>query len=193
MTAVRGRLASTALAAVLIGGIAAPVAVLAPVAAAHSVLTSVEPQDGATLDASPDRVALTFNEDINQAFASVAVTSGDGGTNLVVGEPAVEGPTVTADLDGLADGAYTVGYRVTSSDGHVVSGSSVFTVESAGGEADADGQATQEQGPDDQATDDQVEEASDEASPRVNPALWVVGGLAVLLIGGAFLLLRRGN
>ncbi|MET3860867.1 methionine-rich copper-binding protein CopC [Dietzia sp. 2505] len=192
MTAVRARLASTALAVTMIVGAAAPATVLAPVAAAHSVLVSVEPQDGATLETSPDRVSLTFNEEINQNFASVAVTTGDDRTNLVVGEPTVEGETVTVTVDDLADGAYTVGYRVTSADGHVVSGSSVFTVQSAAG---ATGVPAEDPVGDrsDPAENQVADETSGEASSGVDPALWVVGGLAVLLIGGAFVLLRRGN
>ncbi|WP_244192627.1 DUF6474 family protein [Dietzia lutea] len=74
-------------------------------------------------------------------FASVAVTAGDDRTNRVTGEPMVDGETVTARVDDLAPGAYTVGYRVTSADGHVVSGSSVFTVADAEGGAGADGGA----------------------------------------------------
>ncbi|GAA1054213.1 copper resistance protein CopC [Dietzia natronolimnaea] len=195
MTAIRTRLASTALAVTMIVGAAAPATVLAPVAAAHSVLVSVDPQDGATLETSPGRVSLTFNEEINQNFASVAVTTGDDRTSLTVGEPTVEGETVTVAVDDdLADGAYTIGYRVTSADGHVVSGSSVFTVRSAAagsGEATATPGATGEQS--DPAENQVADETSGEASSGVDPALWVVGGLAVLLIGGAFVLLRRGN
>ncbi|MBB1024875.1 copper resistance protein CopC, partial [Dietzia sp. DQ12-76] len=67
MSGVRTRWTSGVLAAAVIaGGAAVPATVLVPVAAAHSVLVSVEPEDGATLDASPDQVALTFNEEINQ-------------------------------------------------------------------------------------------------------------------------------
>ncbi|MDO8393522.1 MAG: copper resistance protein CopC [Dietzia sp.] len=198
MTPIRARLASTALAATMIVGAAAPATVLAPVAAAHSVLVSVDPQDGATLETSPGEVSLTFNEEINQNFASVAVTTGDDRTTLVVGEPTVEGETVTVALDDLADGAYTVGYRVTSADGHVVSGSSVFTVRSAAagsGEATATPGATGDPAGEqsDPAENQVADETSGEASSGVDPALWVVGGLAVLLIGGAFVLLRRGN
>ncbi|MDV8002056.1 copper resistance protein CopC [Rhodococcus sp. IEGM 1408] len=200
MTAARGRLASAALAAALLGGVAAPVTILAPVAAAHSVLLSTDPADGAALDAAPDRVVLTFNEDINQTFASVAVTSGDDRTNLVVGEPVVVGAEVTAALDGLADGSYTVGFRVTSADGHVISGSSGFTVAAAPGAA-APGAAATSGAPatdaaataDPAATDEQAAETSEETSSGIDPALWVVGGLAVLLIGGALVLLRRGK
>lgn len=204
MTAARSRVASAALGAALLGGVAAPVTILAPVVAAHSVLLSTDPADGAALDASPDQVVLTFNEDINQTFASVAVTSGDDRTNLVVGEPVVEGAVVTAALDGLAGGSYTVGFRVTSADGHVISGSSGFTVAAASGAVAAPGaspasdpgaaaQATGEQASEGQTTDEQSAETSDETSAGIDPALWVVAGLAVLLIGGAFVLLRRGK
>ncbi|MFN3339670.1 MAG: copper resistance CopC family protein [Dietzia sp.] len=186
----RGRLASTALALALVAGAAAPASVLAPVAAAHSVLVSVEPQDGATLETSPDQVTLTFNEEINQMFASVAVTTGGDRDNLVTGEPVVEGPVVTVALDDLAEGAYTVGYRVTSADGHVVSGSSVFTVQSVAGAA-ATGDPEGDQS--DPAENQIADETSGEASGGLDPALWVVAGLAVLLIGGAFVLLRRGQ
>ena len=197
MTAIRTRVTSTALAstalaaAVIAGGAAVPATVLAPVAAAHSVLVAVDPQDGATLDTSPDQVALTFNEEINQMFASVAVTTGDDRTNLVVGEPTVEGETVTAEVDDLPDGAYTVGYRVTSADGHVVTGSSVFTVRAAAGAAGEPAPEVDDQA--DPAGNQIADETSGEATTGANPALWVVAGLAVLLIGGAVVLLRRGR
>lgn len=201
----RGRLASVALSLAVVGGAAAPVVILAPAAAAHSVLLSVDPQDGAALDAAPDRVTLTFNEDINQSFATVAVTSDADRTNRVAGEPAVDGGTVTASVEDLPAGAYTVGYRVTSADGHVISGSSGFTVGPAGGEtaaapsgesaaassaAPGDSEAASD-GPD--AASDSAEAPASDESAGIDPALWVVGGLAVLLIGGAFFLLRRGK
>lgn len=219
MTALRGRVASVAVAAALVGGAAAPAVVLAPVAVAHSVLVSIDPGDGSELDTPPDEIVLTFNEEINQSFASVAVTAGENRADRVVGDPSVAGETVTVDVDELEPGPYTVGYRVTSSDGHVVSGSSVFTVAggaegAAGAEAGAQsggesgsqagaesgsqptasGDATPAGGSDTGAGDeaDVADETSGEDT-GINPAIWVVGGLAILLIGGAFVLLRRGN
>lgn len=207
MTALRGRVASVAVAAALVGGAAAPAVVLAPVAVAHSVLVSIDPEDGSELDTPPDEIVLTFNEEINQSFASVAVTAGENRATRVVGDPSVAGETVTVDVDELEPGPYTVGYRVTSSDGHVVSGSSVFTVAggaegAAGAEAGAQsgsqpaagGDASPAGGSDTGAGDeaDVADETSGEDT-GVSPAIWVVGGLAILLIGGAFVLLRRGN
>ncbi|WP_314037625.1 copper resistance protein CopC [Dietzia sp. CH92] len=209
----RRRLGSVAVAAALLGGATAPAVLLAPVAAAHSVLLSVDPQDGSQLDASPEEIVLTFNEEVNQNFASVAVTAGDDRTNRVTGEPVVEGDTVTARVDDLAPGAYTVGYRVTSADGHVVSGSSVFTVAgdaggAAGGEdgtapagttpagtaapgAEVGGAEAGSESAD--ATEADVADETSGESSGINPVIWVIGGLAVLLIGGAFVLLRRGG
>lgn len=184
-------MAAAALAAVLLGGVAAPATILAPVAAAHSVLLTTDPVDGSSLDVSPEQVVLTFNEEINQSFASVAVTSADDRTNRVAGEPVVEGTAVTAALDGLPDGAYTVGYRVTSSDGHVISGSSGFTVAAGASPTAAPGAPAP--GNEEQSTEAQAAESSAADSSGINPAVWVVGGLAVLLIGGALVLLRRGK
>ncbi|WP_404850825.1 copper resistance CopC family protein [Dietzia kunjamensis] len=208
MTALRGRLASVAVAAALVGGAAAPSVVLAPVAVAHSVLVSIDPEDGSDLDTPPDEIVLTFNEEINQNFASVAVTAGDDRAARVVGDPSVAGEVVTVEVDDLGPGAYTVGYRVTSSDGHVVSGSSVFTVTGgadgaeagagsgaeSGSQPAAGGDASPAGGSDTGAGDeaDVADETSGEDT-GVSPAIWVVGGLAILLIGGAFVLLRRGN
>ncbi|MEH6622183.1 copper resistance CopC family protein [Dietzia maris] len=204
MTALRGRLASVAVAAALVGGAAAPSVVLAPVAVAHSVLVSIDPEDGSELDTPPEEIVLTFNEEINQNFASVAVTAGDDRAARVVGDPSVAGEVVTVEVDDLGPGAYTVGYRVTSSDGHVVSGSSVFTVTGGAGGAEvgaesgsqpaAGGDASPAGGSDTGAGDeaDVADETSGEDT-GVSPAIWVVGGLAILLIGGAFVLLRRGN
>ena len=216
MTALRGCVASVAVAAALVGGAAAPAVVLAPVAVAHSVLVSIDPEDGSELDTPPDEIVLTFNEEINQSFASVAVTAGENRANRVVGDPSVAGETVTVDVDELEPGPYTVGYRVTSSDGHVVSGSSVFTVAGGAGGAEAGAESGSEAGAasggepgsqpaaggdappaggSDTGAGDEADVA-DETSGEdtgVNPAIWVVGGLAFLLIGGAFVLLRRGN
>lgn len=206
MTGLRRRLASATVAAALLGAATVPAVVLAPVAAAHSVLVSIDPQDGSELDVSPERVELTFNEEINQSFASVAVTSDEDKTNRAAGDPVVEGTMVVLPVEDLGPGAYTVGYRVTSTDGHVVSGSSVFTVAGdaagdAAGDPAADGSVGAEgsdAGSDATAQDGDDDEAdiSDETSGEdtgMNPAIWVVGGLAVVLIGGAFVLLRRGN
>lgn len=192
MTGLRRRVGAVTTAAALVGGTglaaAVPGVLMAPAAAAHSVLVSVDPADGSELANSPEQVVLTFNEEVNQNFATVAVTAGEGSPNQVSGEPTVSGETVTAQVENLEPGNYTIGYRVTSADGHVVSGSSVFSVVDSGA-AEADGADSAEGQPSE--ADAEASDSGDGSG--INPAIWVVGGIAVVLIGGAFFLLRRGN
>lgn len=99
------------------------------IAAAHTALANSDPAKDATATTPPTTIVLTFTEDINPAFANVVVSSADG-RNWVSESPRVEGPRLTAAVgpDRLANGAYTVGYRVVSADGHPVTGSYSFTV-----------------------------------------------------------------
>ena len=96
-------------------------------ASAHTVLTATDPASDATLSAGPNRVSATFNEDLQTTFAAMTVVGPDG--NLwSSGETEVRGPVASVGVRPLGpSGRYTVNYRVTSDDGHVVSGSWSFT------------------------------------------------------------------
>lgn len=98
----------------------------APAASAHAIRISTEPAADAALTAGPRRVSATFNEQLQTTFAAMTVVGPDG--NLwSAGEPAVQGAVVGIALRALGPaGTYTVNYRVTSADGHVVSGSWSF-------------------------------------------------------------------
>ena len=102
------------------------------VATAHTVLVSSDPPADATLSAAPTRVSATFNEDLQPAFAAMTVVGPDG--NLwSSGEPEIRGAVAGIAVRGLGpSGRYTVNYRVTSADGHVVSGSWSFTMTVSG-------------------------------------------------------------
>ena len=97
-------------------------------ALAHTVLTASDPPANATLSAGPSRVSATFNEEPQTNFAAMTVVGPDG--NLwSSGDPEVHGEVVSVAMRPLGpSGTYTVNYRVTSDDGHVVSGSWAFTV-----------------------------------------------------------------
>jgi len=105
-----------------------------PPAAAHTSLTATEPAADSTVQTGPARVTATFNEELQPAFAAVTVVGPDG--NLwSAGEPEVRGTTASVPVRPLGpSGRYTVNYRVTSADGHVVSGawSFIVTVPSTG-------------------------------------------------------------
>jgi copper resistance protein C len=100
----------------------------APAASAHAARVSADPADGATLAAGPARVSATFNERLQATFAAMTVVGPDGNV-WSTGEPEVQGAVVSVGLRPLGPvGAYAVNYRVTSADGHAVSGSWSFRV-----------------------------------------------------------------
>jgi methionine-rich copper-binding protein CopC len=104
----------------------------AGVASAHATRIATDPTENAALTESPHRVSATFNETMQQAFAAMTVVGPDG--NLwSTGDPQVQGAVVSVDVRPLGPaGTYTVNYRATSADGHVVSGSWSFQLTVAG-------------------------------------------------------------
>ena len=65
-----------------------------------------------------ESVSLTFNEDISAEFASISVVGPDG-TNYATGPVSAAGGQVSTAVSPLGPaGAYEIGYRVVSDDGH---------------------------------------------------------------------------
>jgi methionine-rich copper-binding protein CopC len=99
-----------------------------PAALAHDQLVATVPQAGTTAPTAPTRVELQL-DGAPQALGTQVVVTAPDGTAVSLGEPGLRGSTVVQPLpDGLAGGVYTVAWRVTSSDGHPLSGSYSFTV-----------------------------------------------------------------
>jgi len=118
--------------AALLAGLVAFAIALAPVASAHAVLIATDPAKGAKLTTGPAQVSATFNEPLQTAFAAMTVVGPD--TNLwSTGDPRVDGAVISVALRPLGPaGSYTVNYRVTSADGHVVTGSWAFELTAPG-------------------------------------------------------------
>jgi methionine-rich copper-binding protein CopC len=117
-----------------IGGVLLTVAALAGagVASAHATRIATDPASGASLTQGPQRVSAMFNEELQTTFAAMTVVGPDG--NLwSTGDPEVRGAVISVAVRPLgAAGTYTVNYRVTSADGHPVSGSRAFDLTVAG-------------------------------------------------------------
>jgi len=128
------RLLGIAWVALLLAAMSLAATIGAQIASAHAARVSADPADNAVLATGPERVSATFNERLQTTFVAMTVVGPDG--NLwSAGEPAVQGPTASIGVRPLGPaGTYTVNYRVTSADGHVVSGSWSFrlTVASTG-------------------------------------------------------------
>jgi copper resistance protein C len=110
---------------------AALVLVGAPAASAHDSLVSSSPSDGQTVATVPDRIVLTMNEAPVSVGTRVVVRGPDG--EVQQGSPRVVKNTVQQTVAaGSPAGRYTVVWRVTSGDGHPVSGTFTFTADAAG-------------------------------------------------------------
>ena len=129
------RRALAALLTLVVGVAVAVLATPAP-AAAHAVLIATSPGDGERLASAPSEVGFTFNEPVSVGLGGVAVydrfgTRHDTGTLTQPAPNLVRAP-IAGDLEA---GSYLATYRVTSTDGHVVTGASLFAVAA---ELDAD-------------------------------------------------------
>lgn len=150
----------------------------APAASAHSRLIASDPADGAELAQGPARVTLTFNEPVQSTYAVLTVVGPDDHF-WQSGEPIVRGDEISVGLRELGPaGEYRINYRVTSADGHVVSGQRAFELTMAG---------SGEPGP-------PVEGAEESTSDGGTPVWYFIIGAAVILVVGlgiVFWLARR--
>lgn len=105
-------------------------------ALAHATLVEASPTRGGEVSEPPDRVKLRFTEPVDAEFEPVVVRAADGAR--VDARDARVDPkdarVVLAGLEELPEGSYTVEWRVTSIDGHIVEGLYEFAVAAAGGD-----------------------------------------------------------
>ncbi|MEU8244989.1 copper resistance protein CopC [Nonomuraea sp. NPDC048916] len=101
---------------------------ISPPALAHNVLASSDPKDGATLSSSPERITLVFDQPVRRGYAQIGVTGADG-SSWADGAATVAAERVSVKVGPLpAGGAYVVGYRILSADGHPVTGKITFSL-----------------------------------------------------------------
>lgn len=100
-------------------------------ASAHNTVISTSPTTKAIVARVPAKVVLTFNEPALAMGTEIVVTGPNGQVQL--GSPDLVDNTVTEAIEGEAPrGDYQVVWRITSADGHPVSGSFTFTARAAG-------------------------------------------------------------
>lgn len=103
----------------------------APTLAAHDVVDSSEPAQGATLDAPPASVSIKLSDTPEQQVALTLV--GPEGKHYEQGPTAVQDEVVSVAVAPLGPaGVYEIGYRVLSSDGHPITGAVPFRLRSPG-------------------------------------------------------------
>ncbi|MGA5508773.1 copper resistance CopC/CopD family protein [Streptomyces umbrinus] len=100
-------------------------------ASAHSAVRETTPGEGTVLKSAPKQVTMTFTESVGITDDSLRVLSPEnrrvnaGDTEHASGRS--DSVRVPLD-DGLADGTYTVAWRVVSADSHPISGAFTFSI-----------------------------------------------------------------
>ena len=98
------------------------------VALAHDAVVATTPAADGSAASPPSAVELKVSAPPQVLGTAVRVTGPDGSV-VSEGEPEALGSTVRQPLaDSLPAGVYTVDWRVTSGDGHPITGSFTFTV-----------------------------------------------------------------
>ncbi|MFG2101149.1 copper resistance protein CopC [Micromonospora echinaurantiaca] len=184
---VAGLLAATLAAVAMLLVPAAP-------AAAHNTLKAATPARDARLTTAPTRITLEFMQKLDPAFTTIALS--DAAQRAIpASEPAVTGATGTVTIDEpLANGTYTVAYRVVSADGHPVQGSYRFTVADPTATASAPASTPTTTGAPAAGPSSASPAAAFDDADTGPGALALVGGailLAALAVGAGFLRRRR--
>ncbi|MFI1481450.1 copper resistance CopC/CopD family protein [Streptomyces sp. NPDC020747] len=98
---------------------------------AHSAVRETTPGEGTVLKSAPKQVTMTFTEAVGITDDSLRVLSPEN-RRVNAGDTEHESGrsnTVRVPLgDGLADGTYTVAWRVVSADSHPISGAFTFSI-----------------------------------------------------------------
>jgi hypothetical protein len=170
---------------VLLGLTVGPIVAPTP-AMAHDVLEKTTPGDGTTVEQLPGDVLLVFSQEPLEIGLQVIVTGPMG--NVAQGPATIEGREVRQAVSSAAPaGEYTIAYRVTSDDGHPITGSFRFFARTG-----LDG-STATAGPSvpaPQALDPEVETAKE--SQFVPIVLTAAGSIiAIGLVGFVMLRLRH--
>ena len=171
---------------------------------AHDDLVGSDPASGATVDALPAQLTLTFSAEIaDDEGASVVEVTDASGTPLTAGTPTAHDNVLTQPLEGEASGTVTVLWKVVSSDGHPISGEFAFTVAGAPAPTETASPAPSETAvptatPSASASPSATGAPVDEDSTFAQVWPWVLGGLLLAGAGGAVIYLltsraRREN
>jgi copper resistance protein C len=160
----------------------------ASAAQAHTELASSNPAEGSTVTAPLPALDLTFTGSV--LLREVTVTGPDGAP-AVSGAATAAGAVVTQPVALSAAGTYTVGYAVTSSDGHAVEGTVTFTY-APPAPASPTG-TTPPAAPAQPAEPAEPAEAAAERSTADSSGIpvWAVVAVAAVVLVGAVLALRR--
>ncbi|MFI7638023.1 copper resistance protein CopC [Nonomuraea sp. NPDC049400] len=162
-------------------------------ALAHDSLKSSSPAKNAQVG-SIKEIELEYSAGVRFPFVVLHDTAGKA---VPLGKPRLAGPKVFADVpQPLAPGSYVIAWRVVSSDGHPIEGEIPFSVKgsaSPSASPSRSGEGSTVNTPPQAAA--QPTAAGEQGAASAGVPGWIWGGLAVLVVLGALVLLwnaRRG-
>lgn len=168
--------------AALAGGLAVAAS---PAAFAHDVVIGGNPADGEVVEKFPRSIELEFSGLPQGSFTTVAVSNQDSGEILFSGEPTIDDRVVTLDLPADVTGGpgdYTVGFQITSSDGHATRNTTTFTVAGDTQPSAAAASGTDAELSGDPTVSEGAEETTDvEAADETETSSWFRGMVPLFL------------
>jgi copper resistance protein C len=188
---------------VLLAGLACTWLLLACTPAlAHASLVEASPPQGGEVSKPSERVELRFSEPVEAEFDPVVVRAASGAR--VDAHDARVDPedarVVLADLESVPRGSYTVQWRVTSIDGHVVEGRYGFAVVAAREtpfEGDSGAKGSENEAAKRQAEQKPVEqdESGEGPAPILAYSALSLGAVAIVAVAAFFVmrLIRRNK
>ncbi|GAA2829330.1 copper resistance CopC family protein [Nonomuraea rubra] len=172
---------------------------------AHDTLKRSSPAKNAEVS-SVEEIELEYSASVKFPFVVLHDATGE---EVALGEPRLDGPLVSAEVpEPLTPGSYVIAWRVVSSDGHPIEGEIPFSVKGSSsasaspagpaaatppGAAPGTGAAQPSAAAPEQAAGPAVEPAAGRSAEPAGVPGWIWGGLAVLVVLGAFVLFRSSR
>lgn len=177
------------------------------VARAHNSYDSSTPADNEVLATAPTEWVVTFTNDVPLDSASAEIISSDGiRSDLGPAQPGPRANVVRFSLPNGLTGSIGLRWKLTSDDGHVVSGRVSFTVDSTATAATTEATTATSTGAGVPVESESAVPDWSESNPAPEPVRWFVrlavysalllaGGLAIseLLVARGTLASRRGS
>ncbi|MFG6192074.1 copper resistance protein CopC [Nonomuraea sp. JJY05] len=158
---------------------------------AHDALKSSSPAKDSQVD-SVDEIELEYSASVKFPFV---VLHDAAGKEVPLGKPVLDGPKVLTDVpQPLPPGPYVIAWRVVSSDGHPIEGEIPFSVK--GSPSPSASPSSIGGGPTASTPPQAVGSAAAAGEPPAASAGvpgWIWGGLVVLVVLGAFVLIRTAR
>jgi methionine-rich copper-binding protein CopC len=195
-----------------LAAVAALVLLLPAAVAAHAELLETTPADGATVTGTPEELVAVFDDELVVDESSLSIRNAQG-DRLAVGHVDPDEPThlLISPVPELAIGTYEMRWTAGTADGHVERGTWSFTVAGAIKTPETPAPA-ETAAPSSAATATPAASASATPDPSTAPTpsgtaaptdptgtatndaiLPIIAALAIVLIGAAALLSRRGR